>query len=194
MAEPKKRGRPRKVRPLKVPGKPGPKPKPKADGSIPKIVTAGVLAEHLGLTPERIRQLAKQGVLERNARSTYECSKAVQSYVAWRIAAAERAGEGTSADALRARREQEIAQRMAVRDRDLIRLDDALEEVDAIVGALLAFVSGLPAQITGDPRERQRIELIIDKGRLRLSDRFAKSREAVRTGERPDEADDPDDA
>lgn len=194
MAEPKKRGRPRIIRPPKVPGKPGPRPKEQREKDLPKTVAAGILAKHLGLTPKRIQQLAVQGVLDRGNRSTYEFTPSVQAYIAWRIASAEKAAESTSADALRSRRDQEIAQRMAIRDRDLIRLDEAMQEVDAIVGAFLAFVSGLPAQLTGDPRERQRIELVIDKGRLRLSDRFAKSREALQTGEHPDEADDPDDA
>ena len=163
-------------------------PKAKRKGGLPEFVTSIDLGAHLGVTSKRVQQLSQEGVLERLGRGKYEFSKAVQAYIAYKVAFAEKQNQSTSADRLRDRREQKEALRIAREERELIHIDESDAAMQEVCGALLDFVSSLPARITRDVRERQRIEAICDAGRLRLSDRFEKARRAVRDGGEADEA------
>lgn len=193
----------KRVRSTKVPGQRAPK-KPAAKeqqkfgpktAPLPKNVSLSALAALLGLTTRWVTKLVEAGTLPPpSGRSAYDLDACVKGYIASLKATAERAKDTSSADKLRDRREQEIALRMATKERGLIPLDDAVAAYDYATGEYLTSVSTLPARITRNPRERQRIESICDAERLRLSDRFAKRGKALRTGEPVAEAGDEDDA
>ena len=68
------------------------------------------------------------------------------------------------------------------KDRTLISIDEALGVIDDITGLFVSSLAGLPAQITGVPRERHRLNDIFDTERQRLTDRFAERRAALRAG------------
>ncbi|MGE1076341.1 hypothetical protein ACQJ22_27865, partial [Pseudomonas fragariae (ex Marin et al. 2024)] len=77
-----------------------------------------------------------------------------------------------SLDDLRKEKALDIRLARARKDREVIALDEALSAVEELTGMYVASLSGLPAQITGVPRERQRLNDIFDAERLRLTDRF----------------------
>jgi hypothetical protein len=161
------------------------KPKPthaKRNNNVPEFVTAKELAAHVGLSTKRILVMTSEGLLPREGKGRYKFAEAVRAYIKFKAEEGARKNQSTSADRLRDRREQKEALRIAREERELIHIDEADAGMQEVCGAVLEFVSGLPARITRDVRERQRIEGICDEGRLRLSDRFAKARRIVRDG------------
>lgn len=76
-------------------------------GPVPQLVTAGELGEWLGLTPNRVGVLARQGHLPRRADGRYPLKASVTAYAAFaRVAAMGRkADEALAAEKLRVARE-----------------------------------------------------------------------------------------
>lgn len=76
-------------------------------GPVPQLVTAGELGEWLGLTPNRVGVLARQGHLPRRADGRYPLKASVTAYAAFaRVAAMGRkADEDLAAEKLRVARE-----------------------------------------------------------------------------------------
>jgi hypothetical protein len=145
-------------------------------------VSTGFLADALGLTRQAIARLTRQNVLTRSGRGAYALGPNIRAYVDFRVQTeAGRRGTGSS-DRMRDARAAEIEQRMALRDRTIITLDEANSAVDTIAGAFLSMLATLPARITRDVRERQRIEAIIDAERLRLSDFFKETEVKLKAG------------
>lgn len=149
---------------------------------IPEAVSGKELGRLLGITDRWVRDLEKQGVIKRIAYRQYDPVKCSHDYWAWKIKTEVDKISLAARDTLRDRREQEIAQRIAIRDRTLINFEEAMAALEAICGLFLGAVSGLPAQITREHGERTRIEGICDAVRRRLSERFAKVMEAIRAG------------
>ncbi|QKC91034.1 hypothetical protein EB230_23465 [Mesorhizobium sp. NZP2234] len=73
-------------------------------------------------------------------------------------------------------------------------MGEAVAALDRVTGDFLQAIGGLPARITREPRERQRIEAIIDTGRQRLSDKFDEMSNNLRAGLPDDEPDDEEDS
>ncbi len=166
---------------------------PKRGGGVPTEIGVKVLGEFLDLTERRIQQLVNEGVLPRSGHGTYPFKKAVAAFYGAKLEA-EKAHTESSADRLRDERAREIQVKTAVRERELIPLPEAVEHVEGMVGDLLTSISGLPARLTRNPRERQRFEAICDEERLRLSDRFGKRGKALEAGAAVAEAEHEDDA
>lgn len=142
-------------------------------------VSSAQLAHVLGLTSRRVQQLAKEGVLARGPGGKFDLAASVQAYMASRQDAAV---PSVATDRLREARAVEIERRIALRDRELISLAEAMEKFELVTGAFLTALSGLPARITRNVRERHRIESIIDAMRSRLSADFAVQEDALKTG------------
>lgn len=159
-----------------------------------KHVSGKALAAVLGVTDRWVRDLEKQGVFKREARSQYDLAKCVPAYIEWRLKAEASKQAPPSSDRVRDARAMEIERRMAREDRDIIALDEAMGAFDEATGHYLQSMSGLPAQITRDVSERRRIEAICDAERRRLATRFTEGRTALRTGVTSFDAVDEDDA
>lgn len=158
--------------------------------SVPRKTAAAILA----LTDTRLDQLVKEGVIERKGKNNgFIVRDLVHSYVNFlklKIEGQARTQTGNMAQLARAK---EIDLRMAREERTIIDIGEALQTVDEISGELLQSLSSLPARITREPRERQRIESIIDSERLRITDRFKQRASALRSGSQDDEANDEED-
>ncbi|MER9937430.1 hypothetical protein [Mesorhizobium sp. M0088] len=148
----------------------------------------------LDLTPVRIDQLVREGHIPKLGRGRYPLEASVHGYI--KFLKGTIAGQTKSASSNRAQdaRAAEIELRMAREDRRIVDMGEAVAALDKVTGDFLQSIGGLPARITREPRERQRIEAICDAERLRLSDRFAESAQALRSGLPADQADDEDDA
>ncbi|RWN44767.1 MAG: hypothetical protein EOR96_00015 [Mesorhizobium sp.] len=144
-------------------------------------VSRNEAARLIAVTPQRLEQHVRDGFIVRSGRGRYRICDVVHGRIKFLEAERDRAAAG-SGDDLRRTKQQEIQQRIAIRDRSLINFDEAMAALEAICGLFLAAISGLPAQITREHGERTRIEGICDAVRGRLSTRFAEVMEAVRAG------------
>ncbi len=162
---------------------------------IPDVVTRTQLAEFLGLTPRRITMLTADGVFTPIGRGKLPFAASVAAYVAFKEQSVEAKVKGpTSQDRLRDQRSLELQRKMAREDRRIITLDEAVATIDKIVGFFLTSLSGMPARITRNAAERQRLEKIFDDERQRLANRFAKGRNDLRSGQQDDGPEAEDDA
>lgn len=158
-------------------------------------VSTAFLSAVLGITKRHIARLTHEGVLPKIAHGRYELAASVQRYMEHNARGqVARHTPEPSGDRVRDARARQIELRMAREDRAIITLPEALATVDEVAGEYLQSIGSLPARITRDPRERQRIEAICDTERLRVADRFAEKASALRSGVPANEADDEDDA
>lgn len=158
------------------------------------VLSTQGMAKLLGITPRWLQKLVKDGELSALGRGQFDPYETVQAYVELQKRGQERA---TASDQLENLREVKAnAERIKLMraERSLIALDEAVQIVDEIGGVFLAYLSGLPAEITGNRKERARIDDIIDDGRSRLSARFAKAASALASGLEDPEAEAEDDA
>ncbi|CCF19152.1 protein of unknown function [Pseudorhizobium banfieldiae] len=181
-----------------APKKPVAEKKPKAEK--PRDDLAGVvmstqgMAAVLGVTPRWLQSLVKDGTIPSLGRGRFDPTAVFQAYAAFLKEGVTKKTGNESLDELR--KEKALTERLnrERKDRTLIELDEALGVIDEVTGMFVASLNGLPAQITGVPRERQRLNDIFDSERLRLADRFAKKREALRSGREDPDAEAEDDA
>lgn len=138
--------------------------------SIEVDLNSAQMAALLGITERRVRQLAAEGVVKRaDRRGRYKLVPSVTNYIATLSANERDAGLAP----IRQERLLKLQRENALRDRELITLDEAVGAVDEVCGSFVATLNGLPVQITNDVRERRRLEGIIDVQRQRLADKFA---------------------
>lgn len=152
------------------------------------------MAKTLGITVQRLNELARSGALPKVGRGDFDLAATVQAYLSFRLDGEEKRQSNVSADRLRDLRASEVEQRVAEKARQLVSMDEAMGVFDQVAGLYVESIGGLPARLTRDEGERQRIEGVCDQERQRLSDRFGKLGRVLRTGIDADEADEEADA
>lgn len=162
-----------------------------SDGTTLDTATAAAL---LMMTPRNLQYLAKDGWVKRAGPGRWPLVGLVQGYVKYLKDETARKTKASADSRVRDARAAEIEMRMAIKTREMIPLDEAVYAADDMAGAFLAAISALPATITRDQRERDRLETICDKVRAGLSSRFAEVGAALRTGKPVDPAEAEDDA
>ena len=143
--------------------------------------TTATVAAILDLTPRRIRQIAEARGVAPIKRDQWNLLTLLPAYFSGlqESLAKPDSGETRVAGA----RAAEIERRMARHGEGLITLNEALETVDDITGALLAALRDLPNEIARqDGRELDRIQAIVAPTIRRLEISFAKSRAALANG------------
>ncbi len=168
--------------------------RPAANAKLPEMVGSAEMAKCLGITPRRLGQLVTQGVIRKEGRGKFPLIFNVKAFIDFKVQGEVAKMAPSGADKLAHRKEQQIARRMAREDRDLIAMSEAEEAIEEVVGEFLTMFSTLPAQITRDLEERQRIENICDAQRNRLSGRFDKIAASLQQGRAAVEATTEDDA
>lgn len=146
------------------------------------------MAAHLGITTRWLQILVKDGTIPALGRGRFDPTAATLAYLSFLKDSTEKKTGSTSMDVLREEKTKEIRMNRARRERELIPLDEALAAHQELCGFFTAYLSGLPAEITGVPRERQRLKDIIDAGKQRLADRLEERLAAVRNGDTPSDA------
>lgn len=129
---------------------------------IPDAASADALAALLDVTPRRIRQIASEGRMKPLSRGLWPVAPIIRAAIA--AAGREREGDAernARASLMRARA-REIEVRVAEREKELVPTEEAVAYTQAVIGALISRMNGLPAQITRDLDERRRIETILD--------------------------------
>lgn len=127
-------------------------------GTIP-ISQAALL---LMISDERVRQLVKQGYIERPARGRVPLVGAVQGYIRFLRDEDRRSTKSAADNRVREARAREIELRTAREAGELIPAEEAVAYTQAVVGALISRMNGLPAQITRNLDERRKIESMLD--------------------------------
>lgn len=135
-------------------------------------VNAKVLASVLGVTDRWVRELEKQGVFARIDRGRYDLAACVQAFIAWKLEAEVDRSATSTNDTLRAAREREVNQRVAVRAGTLMEVAEHHAVVSEIFGLLKAELTGTPARITRDLALRPAIESEINASLNRAADRI----------------------
>lgn len=122
-------------------------------GPVPQLVTAGALGEWLGLTPNRVGVLARQGHLPRRPDGRYPLKASVTAYAAFaRVAAMGRkADEALAAEKLRVARES--ADKLAIQNArakgELIRTAEVARAWGEAMTDLRAAILAIPARVAG---------------------------------------------
>jgi hypothetical protein len=146
------------------------------------VLSTAKAAEFFGVSDRWIRARAAEGRYKPVRHGRY---RLVEMISGWRESHQDEKAKarGTGADnRLRDARAREVEMRIAERDGRLADMDEVLALFDILSGEMVASFEGLPARLTRDVRERQRITEILDAERQRLSDRFAKVRPDPVTG------------
>src|SRR5262245_1296858 len=144
---------------------------PSAD-RLPDIVSTNELARVLGVTARTLGYLVEKGVLRRAAAGRYDLAESVQALIRHEREQAEKRAEKKVHDPLREKRAEELQQRIDYRKGITMLVEEHEAVMERCAGKCLEIISGLPARITSDLRERQRIESVCDDARRDLSRHF----------------------
>jgi hypothetical protein len=123
------------------------------------VTTATGLGQHLGLSRQRIVQLADEGVIARLDDGRFDQDQARLAYLTWLRDPARRSAKSAAASELERAKTRLIQLRIAEREKVLMRADEHFGLVDEMAGLFRTGLSSLPARIAGrDLVERRRIE------------------------------------
>lgn len=160
-------------------------------------VSTGDLAEILAVSERRVQQLAKQGILRRQAHGEWVLAESVQAYIAFRVRGETRRIESVAGSpdaklkAVKARREE---LRLAREERELVPLADAIFAMDRVAGTIALEVNNLQARITRDLDERDRIRNETDAVLRKVAESVAECGAALRADSGDPSSEDEDDA
>ncbi len=146
------------------------------------------MAALLGITDRWLQMRVKEGQIPSLGRGRFDPAATTQAFLTLAKEGTEKKTGSASIDKLRDEKTLEIRMARARKERELIPLEEADGVLQEIVGDFNAYLSGLPAEITGVPSERHRLNEIIDRGRLRLADRQSKRLQTLRVGSEASEA------
>ncbi|WP_245471133.1 hypothetical protein [Bradyrhizobium genosp. SA-3] len=131
------------------------------------------------VSPERIRQLSKEGWIEKQGRDQFLLVDVVQGYIRFRNDSDRRAQKSAADSRVRDARAREIELRNAVREGRLIEIDEAMAIVEEMIGLFRAETAGLPARVTRDLQFRKTIETAVNDILERVADIAAERGRAV---------------
>lgn len=133
-------------------------------GILSARISTNQLAELLGVSSQRVRQLKVEKVLVSGERNRWPLAESVRAYLTYR----ERLDQERTSSAVVTRvqdaRADEIELRVLERSGALVKhaRDEALAIVDRVIGGLKADLYAMPARITADLHVRHRLEMDID--------------------------------
>ncbi|KYK44678.1 hypothetical protein A1D31_36495 [Bradyrhizobium liaoningense] len=122
------------------------------------------------VSAERVRQLSKEGWIEKQGKDQFYLVDVVQGYIRYRNDADRRAQKSAADSRVRDARAREIELRNAVREGRLIEIEEAMAIVEQITGLFRAETAGLPARVTRDLQFRKTIETALNDILERVAD------------------------
>ncbi|MBN6823994.1 hypothetical protein JRF84_31000 [Methylobacterium organophilum] len=160
------------------------------------FVTQRALAKALGVSDRRVRQLAADKILPPPRGGLHDLALCKERFRAYRSstrpngtpAQRPRRGEGEGGEGggdLEAERTRKLRLENDETERLLIRIEDAIAAIDAIVGQIPADLAAVAPRVTDDIALRRRIEDEIDHALNGLARRFAKATAALEKGHDP---------
>lgn len=131
------------------------------------IVSTKELATILGVTDRRVRQLGNEGVIvPAEGKGRWELPASVQGYLD------SKSIRSDSAERIRQMKAREMEIKLAVQDRKIIALDEAMGFIEELCGVFNTALGSLPARITTRANERERISDIIRDTQEQISKKF----------------------
>lgn len=164
----------------KAPTKPTPKAKQKVS-LAEQMVSQVEMADILMISSRFLRKLQADGVIEAD-KGKFHVARTVRAYCDFLKVGSEKKSGSASMDTLRDEKAREIRMNRLRKEGHLVPYDLAETVLQELIGDFNAYLSGLPAELTGDPKQRPRYHDIIDHGRVRLADRTAKRLKAFGDG------------
>lgn len=127
----------------------------------------------LMLSTERVRQLIKQGYIERRGVAQCTLVGAVQGYIRFLKDDERRSSKSAGASRVQDARAREIELKIAERDRRVIDVVEHDDFVAEIAGTLRSHLAGIPAKVTRDLVLRRRLEAELDGVLAKIADCIA---------------------
>lgn len=141
----------------------------------------------LDLTAERIRQLIKEGYIEKTRYGHTTLVSAVRGYIRFLKEKASDRTQNAAENRVRDARAREIEMRLAREERELIPQDEAQQAMMMLSTFVAQQFQGLPAQITRDMALRKQIEKNLDQAQENISAALGKLSGFVQDGGDPPE-------
>lgn len=149
------------------------------------MVAAGQMAKLLMLTRERLRQLAKEGVIPAAERGKYPLVQTIQAYLEWLRDDDRRAAQSRPNASLASAREREIRLRLAQREEQLVDAID-VEAFHKFSSSLYrGQLAGLGASVSRDPIIANLIDQQLSSALDRFDSRFAEALPKLKRGGDP---------
>jgi phage terminase Nu1 subunit (DNA packaging protein) len=126
--------------------------------------TTAELAQIWGVTKQFIGQLVDQGWFKplEGHRGVFNTADAHNGFIRYLRDEGRRTTKSAAESRVRDARAQEIEMRVALRSGDLMKRAEHEETLDEVLGFFRSELSGLPARLTRDLRERGRIEQAVN--------------------------------
>jgi hypothetical protein len=142
----------------------------KARGDGRQMVSATMMAQHLGFERPNLIRLLGQGVIEKSAEGKYDLDETRIRYIR-HLREARKLSPKSEAEADFQRSKSELIQlRIAQQKRQLINADEAFAQMDEMVGMFLTGLSGFAARCGGrELATRRAIERAVYDLRLEIS-------------------------
>ncbi len=146
---------------------------PAPSGDRGPLLTTDMAARLLMRTPQRIRDLAKEGWIVRQGKSSdprYHLLDVVQGYIRFRDDADRRATKTASATRVSDARAREIELRNAIREGKYTETAEVIEFIDYITGTFRSELSGFAARCTRDLVLRRTMDTALNDILNRIAD------------------------
>ncbi|WP_103173254.1 hypothetical protein [Paracoccus sp. SY] len=145
-------------------------------------LSAAEIATMTGRTVRWVQSMAKDGYFSKDGRGRYRLESVIQGLLRHEEDQAAKGNQAAAASRATDARTREIDQRMAIRDRQLIPIEDAIMALDTVCGVVNTQLTGLPARISRDLGIRRKVETEIHRVRQAISDALAEMSRASKTG------------
>lgn len=122
------------------------------EGALERIVSGERIAEVLGLTERRIRQLRQQGVLRSNSAGNYLLNESVQAYIEFVTKGTDGSGNSAALDLTRERaglmkaKREDQEYELALKRGDLHRSSEIRQVMSAVFGNFRSRLLSIPAK------------------------------------------------
>ncbi len=145
-------------------------------------------ADIMGISVSLARKIVSEGHVKRSSRGMVRIADWGRGYVAYRDAGDKRSTRSAATSIVGEARAAEINQRIALRDRDLVHVNEATMAIDHVVGACVETFNALPAMMTRDIAERKRLERIVREGKHGVVKKIKEAAELLEKGSKlPDD-------
>lgn len=124
-------------------------------------VTATTLAQHLGLSRQRIMGLAEEQVIVRQDDGRFDQDAARLSYLDWLRDPARRSARSEAESAFVTAKTRLLEIRTQERLGQLVPVEVMTDSIDIIVALYRTELAGLPASFTRDIAERRRLDRLV---------------------------------
>lgn len=148
----------------------------------PDEITIEMAGRLLELSAERVRQLIKEGYIQKTRHGFTTTVSAVRGYIRFLKETASNKSASASLSRAQEARAKEIERRMAREEREIISQEEALLAMSQVAAAVSKELSGFGARVTRDMALRRQIEDEAYGTQTRIADAVGKLQGALKSG------------